>query len=131
VSGVITQRVAINAPPKEVFEALMDGRKHAAFTGNPAKLSRKVGGVFRCYGNYIEGVNLAVVSPKLIIQAWRAGNWRKDTYSIVTFKLAKLPKGRTQISFTQIGVPDWDRHNKSKGWHSYYWDRLNAYFAAN
>jgi activator of HSP90 ATPase len=125
----IHHQVTINAPPKAVFEALMDERKHAAFTGEPAKFSRKAGGTFRCYANYINGVNLVVTSPKLIVQAWRSRNWPKEHYSIVTFKFAKLPKGKTKLSFRQIGVPDWDYEEKNKGWKTHYWELLNAHFA--
>jgi uncharacterized protein YndB with AHSA1/START domain len=125
----IKHQVVINAAPRAVFEALMDEGRHSQFTGEPAKFSRKVGGAFHCYGNYINGVNLVVTSPKLIVQAWRSRNWPKDTYSIVTFKLAKLSKKKTRLSFTQIGVPDWDFKEKNSGWRTHYWEPLNRYFA--
>lgn len=37
----IKQEVVINATPAEVYSALMDSRKHGAFTGAPAKSARK------------------------------------------------------------------------------------------
>jgi len=40
------QSVIIKATPREVYEALMDSRKHSRFTGAKASISRKVGG--RC-----------------------------------------------------------------------------------
>jgi hypothetical protein len=50
----------------------MDSRKHRAFTGAPAKISRKPGGAFSCYGGHLTGVTLETVKGKLIVQAWRA-----------------------------------------------------------
>ena len=127
MSREIKHQVTINAAPKAVFEALMDERKHSAFSGQPAKISRKAGGAFQCYDGYIKGVNLVVTAPNLIVQAWHARNWQKDTYSIVTFKLAKLSGNKTKLSFTQIGVPAWDYADKNKGWRTHYWERLEKY----
>ena len=126
----IKHSVTINASPGAVFEALMDQRQHSQFTGEPAKISRKPGGVFRCYDDYIDGVNVAVEAPDVIIQAWRSRNWPRNHYSIVTFKLAKLSGGRTKLAFTQSGVPAWDYADKNKGWRTHYWDRLKKYLAA-
>ena len=40
----IRQSVTFKATPHAVYEALMDSRKHARFTGDAASISRKVGG---------------------------------------------------------------------------------------
>ena len=44
MSKLIRQSVTFKASPHEVYEALMDSRKHAKFTHGGAKISRKVGG---------------------------------------------------------------------------------------
>ena len=54
----IRQTVTIKARPHAVYEALMDSRKHAAFSGLPARISRVRGGRFTAYGPYLSGVNL-------------------------------------------------------------------------
>lgn len=36
----IRQSVALKASPQEVYEAFMDSRQHARFTGAPAKISQ-------------------------------------------------------------------------------------------
>jgi activator of HSP90 ATPase len=105
----------------------MDGRKHSQFTGEPAKISRRAGGAFTCYGGYIKGFNLTVESPKLIVQAWRSRDWPKETYSIVTFKLTELPGGRTRLAFTQAGVPASDFKAKNEGWRTHYWEPLKRF----
>jgi uncharacterized protein YndB with AHSA1/START domain len=123
----IIHNVTINAAPAAVFDALMDSKKHSQFTGAPAMMSKKVGGAFTCYNGYIEGVNLGLQRPRLIVQAWKSENWPPETWSIVTFKLAKLAGGKTKLSFHQIGVPSGDFKAKNKGWDTHYWQPLKKF----
>jgi len=123
----IRHQVTIHATPAQVFEALMDEKKHAAFTGASAKISRRSGSAFRCYGRYITGIVLEVKPAKYIIQAWRSENWPKGTYSIVTFTLAKMAGGKTRLHFTQVGVPSGDYARKNSGWRTHYWQPLKRY----
>src|SRR5438045_8578201 len=102
---IIRQSATLSATPKHVYEALIDSAKHARFTGERAKINRKVGGRFSCYGGYITGINLELDPGKTIVQAWRSSGWPKGYYSIVTFRLAGVARGRTKLSFTQVGVP--------------------------
>jgi uncharacterized protein YndB with AHSA1/START domain len=60
----IQQSVTLKVSPHEVYEALMDSRKHSKFTGEEASISREVGGKFSAYGDYITGVNLELVQPQ-------------------------------------------------------------------
>lgn len=46
-TGSIRQTVTLKASPRDVFEMLMDSRKHAKFTGASAIISRTVGGAIR------------------------------------------------------------------------------------
>lgn len=123
----INHSVTINAAPAAVFKALMDSKQHSQFTGEPAKMSAKVGGAFSCYDGYIQGFNLELQVSKLIVQAWKSENWPKETWSVVTFKLAKLAGGRTKLSFTQVGVPAGDYKDKNKGWQTHYWQPLKKF----
>ena len=119
--------VTIHATPALVFEALMAEKKHAAFTGGSARISRRVGGTFRCYGTYITGIVLEVKPAKRIVHAWRSQDWPKGTYSIVTFALAKLAGGKTRLRFTQVGVPSGDYARKDSGWRTHCWQPLKRY----
>ena len=123
----IKHQVTIKAAPPAVFEALMDEKKHAQFTGASAKIGRKAGSAFQCYGDYITGTTLEVEPARLIVQAWRSQDWPKGTYSIVTFKLAKSAGGKTKLSFTHTGVPASDYKEKNKGWRTHYWEPLKKY----
>ena len=116
----IRQSITFKASPHEVYDALMDSRKHARFTGAKARISCKVGGKFTAYDGYIEGVNLNLVPDKKIVQSWRGSDWPEDHYSMATFSLKKFKNG-THLTFTQSGVPDQYYHDISQGWRDYYW----------
>src|SRR4030043_561347 len=116
----IRQSITFEATPHEVYEALMNSRSHARFTGAKARISRKVGGKFIAYDGYIEGVNLNLVPNKKIVQSWRGSDWPKGHYSRATFSLKKVKNG-THLTFTQSGVPDQYYNDISQGWRDYYW----------
>jgi len=60
---------------------LMDSRKHQSLSGEPAKISKKVGGKFTAWGSHLSGINLVLKPGKKIVQAWRATGWWPDRYS--------------------------------------------------
>ncbi len=115
------------ATPNDLYEMLMDSKKHSALSQQPTTVSRRVGGTFKV-GHDLEGKHLALVKDKKIVQTWRANNWPKGTYSKATFGFAKAAGG-TKITFTQTGVPDEFYGEISKGWRDYYWGPLRKQFA--
>lgn len=116
----IRQSVTIKATPHEVYEALMDSRKHSKFTGAKASISRKIGGKFKAYGDYISGVNLDLVPDKKFVQSWRGSDWAKGHYSKVTFSLKKVKNG-TRLTFRQSGLPEKYYKDINQGWRDHYW----------
>jgi activator of HSP90 ATPase len=119
----IRQSVTIKATPHDVYEALMDSKKHSAFTGDKAVISREVGGKFSAFDGYAEGVNLELVPDKKIVQTWRASDWPEGSSSKVTFAL-KAAAGGTQLTFIQTGIPEEFADDVSQGWQDYYWAPL-------
>jgi activator of HSP90 ATPase len=119
----IRQSVTIKATPREVYEALMDSRKHSKFTGAKASISRKMGGKFKAYGDYISGMNLELVPDKKIVQSWRGSDWPKGHYSKVTFSLKKVKNG-THLTFRQSGLPENYYKDINQGWRDYYWEPM-------
>ena len=119
----IRQTATFTASPHEVYEILMDARKHAELTGGKARISREIGGAFSIYDGEIEGKNLELVSDRKIVQSWRYSDWPKGHYSTATFELEKIEKG-TRLKFTQTDVPD-DKYEEIKqGWKDYYWQPM-------
>jgi activator of HSP90 ATPase len=123
----IHQTVTFEAPSKRIYEALMDSAKHASFTGEAASIDPSRGGSFSCYGTYITGITLELEPNKSIVQAWRSRNWPKGVYSLVTFRLKTRGAHRTELEFSQSGVPAKDYHAKNAGWKSHYWKPLAQY----
>jgi activator of HSP90 ATPase len=120
MSKAIKQTVTFKAAPHAVFEALMDEKKHAAFTGGEAKISRKVGGKFKIYGGDVEGKNLELLPDQKIVQSWRYSDWPEGHYSTATFALEPTEKG-TRMVFTQTDVPEDKYEDIKQGWKDYYW----------
>jgi activator of HSP90 ATPase len=116
----IRQSVTFKAGPHDVYEALMDAKKHAQFTGGKAVISRKVGGKFSTFDGYAEGTSLELVPDKKIVQKWRADDWPEGHYSTATFLLEAV-SGGTKLTFTQTDVPDDQYDAISQGWKDYYW----------
>jgi activator of HSP90 ATPase len=122
----IRQTATFKASPRAVYEALLDSRKHAAFTGMPARIDRRPGGRFTAYGGYLEGVTVELVPNRKIVQFWRSRNWPRYHYSTVTFALAPV-RGGTRLRFTQEGVPNNDYSAKRSGWISSYWEKIKKF----
>ena len=119
----IRQTVTFKASPHEVYEALMDSKKHARFTGAAASISREVGGKFTAYDGSLQGENLELVPDAKIVQTWRSDDWPEGHYSRATFSLAKV-EGGTRLTFTQTGVPEDFYEDVKQGWIDYYWEPM-------
>ena len=121
----IKQTAEFKASPHEIFELLMDSKKHSKLTGSKAEIDRKVGGKFTAYDGGLNGKNLEIVKDKKIVQAWRCEmeEWNKGYYSKATFLLKKSKNG-TKLEFTQTGVPDKAYEDISEGWKEYYWKKM-------
>jgi activator of HSP90 ATPase len=116
----VKQTVTFKVPPHDVYEALMDSKKHAKFTGDKATISRKVGGKFSTFDGYSEGTILELEPDTKIVQSWRASDWPEGHYSKATFSFKAIPAG-TRLSFTQTGVPSKQYDDIAQGWRDYYW----------
>ncbi|MBI2671101.1 SRPBCC domain-containing protein [Candidatus Woesearchaeota archaeon] len=122
----IKQTVIFKANPSEVYEALMDSKKHSKFTESECIISRKVKGKFSVYDGYAEGINLELIKDKKIVQKWHASDWPDGHYSIVTFSLTKFNQG-TKLIFTQERVPEKLYKSISEGWHEHYWEKMKNF----
>jgi activator of HSP90 ATPase len=122
------QSVVFETEPHEVYETLMDSKKHAAFTGAKAKIGRYVGDSFSVWDDWATGTNVEIVPDKKIVQKWRGADWPKDHYSQVMFELKKVDRG-TRLDFTQTNIPEAFYEEIAEGWKEWYWEKLKAYFA--
>jgi uncharacterized protein YndB with AHSA1/START domain len=126
MAKTLRQTVTIGASPKRVYAALLEEKRHAAFTGSPAAISRKVGGPSRATAATSRASTCTSSRPGASCRhgARRTG---RRVISPVTFSLSSAAGGRTKLAFTQVGLPASDAAAKSRGWHTYYWKPLRAY----
>jgi activator of HSP90 ATPase len=127
----IKQTVNINASPEEVYEMLMDSKKHSSLSGSKVKMSKKADGKFDVFDGYCHGYNIELEEGKKIIQAWhfQEDGWPEDHFSICTFEFEGKAKG-TKLTFTQTGVPEHKVEELKDGWKQYYWKPLAEHFKA-
>lgn len=105
----------------------MDSKKHAAFTGDTAKINRRVGGTFSVWGGYATGKTLRLEKDKVIVQSWRTTEFAKDDPdSKVMFHFSKKGKG-TRLIFVHSNVPDDHAEDLRQGWIDFYWTPLKSY----
>ncbi|HLW70873.1 MAG TPA: SRPBCC family protein [Candidatus Binataceae bacterium] len=126
----IRQSAIIPATPVEVYDAFVNARKHAAFTGAAAKSANKVGGKFTAWDDYISGKYLELVAGRKIVEEWRTGDWPAGCEpSLIEFTFARVDKN-TRVTMVQTKVPAAQAANYRQGWKDYYWTPLKAYFQA-
>jgi activator of HSP90 ATPase len=124
----IKQTVTFDAPARKVYDLIMDQKKHTAFTGTNVVMSKKVKGKFDVFDGYARGYNIELIEGEKIVQAWhfQEEGWPDDHYSICTFVFK--PEGdKTQLTFTQHGVPEHKVEELKSGWKQFYWNPMKAY----
>jgi uncharacterized protein YndB with AHSA1/START domain len=127
--GVIEQRVFFEASPEAVYDALLDPKKHAEFTGSPATTSHEEGASFTAWGDYITGKNLELVKGEKIVQEWKTSEW-PEGYPVSRLELILTAKNRgTQLEMIHSNVPAEQVSEYSGGWKSAYWEPLKEYLA--
>ena len=140
-SAAIHQEVIFKASRKKVYEALTDAKQFEKVAqlsaavksgmvppGKPAEISRELGGAFSLFGGYISGRQLVLISEKRIVQAWRAGSWDPDDYSIANFVLSDQD-ANTKLIFDHAGFPNDQAQHLAEGWHVNYWEPLAKFLA--
>jgi len=130
MAKTIRQTVTFDSPPHEVFEALIDAKTHAAFTGDDATITRRVGGRFSVFGGYASGTTTRLEADKVIVQIWRSTDFApKDKDSKVMFHFSKKGPG-TRLMFVHSDVPDRLAADIAEGWHEFYWKPLKAFLGS-
>ena len=117
------------ASPARLYEALLDEKRFAAWTGGQAtSIDRAPGGALSLFGARIKGRNVELVPNARIVQAWRSEGWDAGVYSIVRFELTAQGTG-TKLVFDHTGFPKGQADHLVAGWKLNYWDLLTKYLA--
>jgi activator of HSP90 ATPase len=120
------QEMAFKADPSRLYEALLEPKQFAAFTGSPAEIDPKEGGFFSMFGGRIIGRNVELVPNQRIVQAWRPAHWNPGIYSIVKFELK--PQGsETLLVLDHTGFPEGQCDHLGDGWKLHYYEPLKKF----
>jgi activator of HSP90 ATPase len=131
IEGLLTylhQEIDIKASRHRVYEALLDSKQFAAFTGMPAEIDRQPGGGFSIFGGLIAGRNVELVSEQRIVQAWRPTDWDAGVYTLVKFEL-KDWASQTKLILDHTGFPEGNFRHLDSGWYLRYWEPLRKFLA--
>ena len=127
----IKQRVKFKADPATIYDLLADSRKHSAFTGRQAIISRKIGGTFslsdRDGESDVTGINVDLVPARRIVQAWRHRRFPEGIFSMAAVTLTPTPDGGTELVLVHRGVPKDLIPETEQAWRDQYWSRLKDY----
>jgi len=128
----LKQTATFHATPGEIYELIMDPKKHSAFTGTKVKMSNKINGKFAVFDGYCHGYNIELKEGKKIVQAWHFAEkgWPDDHFSTCTFSFSKVAGG-TQLSFTQKEVPEKNYDSLKSGWKEFYWEPMKKHLNAS
>jgi len=123
--------VSANLPasPKEVYDAWLTSKSHAAMTGSPARVTARPSSRFTAWDGYIEGKNLKLVPGRRIVQAWRTTEFAEtDPDSQIDLKLEKSARG-TKLTLRHTNIPGGQSDYKT-GWSTCYFEPMKEYFKA-
>jgi activator of HSP90 ATPase len=127
----IIMAASLPAAPDKLYDMYLDAASHAAFTGLPAIIQPRAGGVFRAFDGKLSGTILHIEPKTLIVQTWRSANWPLTAMdSVLTLSFWPAPDG-TRIELVHVNVPDEDFAGVSQGWEKYYWTPWRAYLTAD
>mmetsp|Transcript_2587 Transcript_2587/g.3038 ORF Transcript_2587/g.3038 Transcript_2587/m.3038 type:complete len:144 (+) Transcript_2587:27-458(+) len=118
--------------PKNMYDALTDGRCVSMYTQSPAVIEAKEGGEFSMFGGSIHGTFEELVPNEKIVQKWRFKEWEEGHFSIVTITLSEGKRGVTKLKLDQTGIPLADKFGNpdvpekvKSGWERFFWDRIH------
>jgi activator of HSP90 ATPase len=124
----IHYEIDFHCSPQRLYEAILDQKQFATFSGMAATIDATPGGAFSQFGGLIFGRNVELVPNQRIVQAWRPSHWDAGIYSIVHFEL-KARAAETTLVFDHTGFPTGDYDHLDWGWHNHYWNPLKKLFA--
>jgi len=129
MAKTIDQTVEFDRTSAErLYNLYMDPHRHKAAIGGPVEIEPEIGGRFSALGG-LTGRNLAIESPRLIVQTWRAKVWRdEDPDSVLILTFANTSAG-ARVQLVQANVPDHAYQTIDDGWRRHYWAKWTDYLA--
>lgn len=125
----IEQERIIGAKPVQVYDAWVNPKKHAEFTGAAATGKAEIGGEFSAWDGYITGTYVELIRARKIVQQWKTTEWPQGyPPSRLEVTFVEHAEG-TEVKLTHSEVPASQVEAYRQGWVDYYWEPLREYFA--
>lgn len=119
------------ATPAELYEAWLDGKQHAEFTGARATVEPRIGGAFTAWDGYIRGHIVDLFPNSRIIQEWITTEFPAEAEpSRVEITFQANNDGTTTLVMRHSNIPDGQGTSYEQGWHDHYFEPLKQYFEA-
>jgi activator of HSP90 ATPase len=127
----ITQKIVFkNEKASALYGMYLDSRQHTKLTGNnTAKISAKEGAKFSAHGGYCWGKNLQLIKDKLIVQSWRAADWKKSDVDSTFILSFEQNKNDAVLTMTHTNLPDNQAAPLKEGWNEFYWRPWKKYLS--
>jgi activator of HSP90 ATPase len=131
--ATMAERIEVSAviegvAPEDVFDAWVDGPKHAAMTGAAAQSDARAGGRFTAWDGYIEGTHVELDRPRRIVQRWRSAEFPEGAPdSRLEVRLDEASAG-TRITIVHSDIPNGQGAQYEAGWAEHYFDPMRAFF---
>ena len=121
--------LVLHVEPEVLFEAWLNSREHANFTGSPARISPKVGGKLAAWDDYITGETLEVERYKRILQSWRTTDFSdQDPDSKIEITFEKVDTG-TKLILKHFDIPERRADEYKQGWKDFYFKPMKNYYS--
>jgi uncharacterized protein YndB with AHSA1/START domain len=114
---------------ERLFNLYMDPEQHKAAIGGPVEIEPHAGGRFSALGG-LTGRNLAIESPRLVVQTWRAKVWHdEDPDSVLVLTFTDSSVG-ARVQLVQANVPDHIYQTIDDGWRRHYWAKWTDFLTS-
>jgi activator of HSP90 ATPase len=125
----ITQEVTLPVTPVQVYDALVNPKKHSDFTGAKATGKGIEGGAFSAWDGYITGTYRRLQRARLIEADWETSEWPEGAAPSKLLLTFDERDGQTVLTMVHSNVPASQAEAYRQGWIDYYWTPLSEYFA--
>jgi activator of HSP90 ATPase len=124
-----TVSIVLPATAERIYAAWMDSREHALFTGGKAQITRRKGGNFTAWDDYISGKTLEMTPHKRIVQSWRTTEFPADAPDSQIEITLEPAEGGTSFTIRHTNIPDGQAEEYRQGWVDYYFSPMWEYFS--
>jgi activator of HSP90 ATPase len=115
--------------PAQVYEVLLDGKKHSKMTGGKASDAGTIGAAFTAWDGYISGTTLELDPARRILQDWKTTEWPDGAAPSKVEWTFSEKDGGTEVTLVHSDVPVEQVESYRGGWVDYYWTPMKEYFA--